>query len=302
MIDALRRTAKLDLSVAESVVRLGPALPDRGYRTTARGAVGIDGHIGMRAYHSDVVVPITTCGVLDPSLDAAMWSAAVPPGVAEVEVRVGLSSRDRSIRLIASGSGEVPRTDPSSIVRETIAGVPFQISSGSFFQTSAVGAEALVRIVDDAVGPADDGQRLIDLYGGVGLFAATVGRRFDAVTVVELAKSSCRDARANLVRHPKAQVVESDVARWRPARVAGPAPVVIADPARRGLDRAGVATVVACRPNRVILVSCDVGAFARDVRLLLDANYSLVDATCLDLFPNTPLVEVISTFEPAERR
>lgn len=302
VIDALRRTAKLDLSVAESVVRLGPALPDRGYRTTARGAVGIDGHIGMRAYHSDVVVPITTCGVLDPSLDAAMWSAAVPPGVAEVEVRVGLSSRDRSIRLIASGSGEVPRTDPSSIVRETIAGVPFQISSGSFFQTSAVGAEALVRIVDDAVGPADDGQRLIDLYGGVGLFAATVGRRFDAVTVVELAKSSCRDARANLVRHPKAQVVESDVARWRPARVAGPAPVVIADPARRGLDRAGVATVVACRPNRVILVSCDVGAFARDVRLLLDASYSLVDATCLDLFPNTPLVEVISTFEPAERR
>ena len=159
-----------------------------------------------------------------------------------------------------------------------------------------------MRIVDDAVGPAEVGQRLIDLYGGVGLFAATVGGRFDAVTVVELNKSSCRDARANLVRHPKAQVVEADVARWRPARVSGPAPVVIADPARRGLDRAGVATVVACRPNRVVLVSCDVGAYARDVRLLLDANYLLIDATCLDLFPNTPLVEMISTFEPAERR
>ncbi len=247
-------------------------------------------------------MPITTCGVLDPSLDAAMWSAKVPEGVAEVEVRIGLSSRDRSIRFIGGSQEDAPRTDPSSIVRETIAGVPFQISSGSFFQTSAVGAEALVKIVDDAVGPAADGQRLIDLYGGVGLFAATVGRRFDAVTLVELAKSSCRDARANLVRHPKAQVVESDVARWRLARVAGPAPVVIADPARRGLDRAGVATVTACRPDRVVLVSCDVGAFARDVRLLLDATYSLVDVTCLDLFPNTPLVEVISTFEPADRR
>ena len=302
VIDALRRTAKLDRSVAESVVRLGPVLPDRGYRTTARGAVGLDGHIGLRAYHSDVVVPITTCGVLDPSLDAFIWSSTVPPGVDEVEVRVGLSSHDRSVRLVGNGPGDVPRTDPSAVVRETIAGVPFQISSGSFFQTSAVGAEALVKIVDDAVGPAEDEQRLIDLYGGVGLFAATVGRRFDAVTVVELAKSSCRDARANLVRHPKAQVVESDVARWRPVRTGGPAPVVIADPARRGLDRAGVATVVACRPNRVVLVSCDVGAFARDVRLLLDARYSLVDATCLDLFPNTPLVEVISTFEPAERR
>lgn len=302
VIDALRRTAKLDQSEAERVVRLGPPLPDRGYRTTARGAVGRDGRIGMRAYHSDVVVPISTCGILEPSLDAAMWSAAVPAGVTEVEVRVGLSSRDRSIRLIGSPTGEVPRTDPSSIVRETIAGVPFQISSGSFFQTSAVGAEALVKAVDDAVGPSEEGQRLIDLYGGVGLFAATVGGRFDAVTLVELAKSSCRDARANLIRHPNAQVVESDVARWRPPRVAGPASVVIADPARRGLDRAGVATVVACRPNRVVLVSCDVGAFARDVRLLLDADFSLVDAICLDLFPNTPLVEVISTFEPSQRR
>lgn len=302
VIDALRRTAKLDPSEAERVVRLGPPLPDRGYRTTARGAVGPDGHLGMRAYHSDVVVPIATCGVLDPALDAAMWSVTVPAGVAEVEVRIGLASGDRSIRLLGGGPGEVPRAEPSSMVRETVAGVTFQISSGSFFQTSVIGAEALVKIVDDAVGPAEGGQRLIDLYGGVGLFAATVGRRFDSVTVVELAKSSCRDARANLVRHPRAQVVESDVARWRPARVSGPAPVVIADPARRGLDRVGVATVVACRPNRVVLVSCDVGAFARDVRLLLDANYSLVDATCLDLFPNTPLVEVISTFEPAERR
>ncbi len=302
VIDALRRTAKLEQSAADRIVRLGPPLPDRGYRTTARGAVGDNGHLGMRAYHSDLIVPITTCGVLHPLLDEAMWATEVPLGVAEVEMRIGLSSRDRSVRLIGSNSDGSIRADPSSVVRETIAGVPFQISSGSFFQTSAVGAEALVRIVDEAVGSAEKEQRLIDLYGGVGLFAATVGRRFDAVTVVELAKSSCRDARANLVRHPRAQVIESDVARWRPARVSGPAPVVIADPARRGLDRAGVATVVACRPNRVVLVSCDVGAFARDVRLLLDADYSLIDATCLDLFPNTPLVEVISTFEPAQRR
>ncbi len=134
------------------------------------------------------------------------------------------------------------------------------------------------------------------------MFAATVGRRFDAVSVVELAKSSCRDARRNLASHPHAEVVEADVNRWRAPRTSGPAPVVVADPARRGLDRAGVATVVACRPNRVVLVSCDVGAFARDVRLLGEAGFVLTDVVCLDLFPNTPLVEVVSTFEAAERR
>lgn len=302
VIDALRRTAKLDASDAERIVELGPSLPDRGVRTTARGAVLPEGRVGMRAYHSDVVVPIASCGVLHPSLDVGMWTADVPAGASEVEVRVGLSSRTRSVRLIATDPrGGALRPDASGLVRETVAGVEFQVSSGSFFQTSAVGAETLVEVVDQAVGRTGDGQRLIDLYGGVGLFAATIGQRFDAVTLVELSKPACRDARVNLARHPHAEVVESDVARWRPGRSGGPAPVVIADPARRGLDRAGVATVLACRPDRVVLVSCDVGAFARDVRLLLDAGLSLDGVTCLDLFPNTPLVEVVSTFTAPER-
>ena len=303
VIDALRRTAKLEPAEAERLVTLGPPLPDRGFRTTARAAVLPTGSLGMRAYHSDRVVPIVSCGVLHSSLDEVMWTTLAPAGVSEVEVRVGVSSGERSVRLIGTDPrGGVLRANGSSAVRERVSGVEFQVSAGSFFQTSAVGAEALVDVVDSAIGRANDGQRLIDLYGGVGLFAATIGKRFDAVTVVDLAKSSCRDARANLAGHPNAQVCEADVARWRPDRVGGPAPAVIADPARRGLDRSGVATVLACRPARVVLVSCDVGSFARDVRLLLDAEFSLDDVTCLELFPNTPLVEVISTFTPRERR
>jgi tRNA/tmRNA/rRNA uracil-C5-methylase (TrmA/RlmC/RlmD family) len=47
----------------------------------------------------------------------------------------------------------------------------------------------------------------------------------------------------------------------------------------------------------VVLVSCDAVAAARDARLLVDADYSLVDAEVLDLFPHTHHVEVVSTFE-----
>ncbi len=299
VVEALRRTAKLDAETAERVVRLGVELPDRGHRTTVRAAISTTGEIGMWANHSDRVVPIISCGVAHPLLDAVVWSMEVLPDVDEVEVRVSVASGERTVRYITHVSdGDPTVTSPPGSLHVTIAGVSLRVSPGSFFQTSSVGAEALVDAVDAAVGKAVSGQTLIDLYGGVGLFAATVGERFDTVTLVELASSSCSDARHNLAGRSRAEVVQRDVARWRPARTVGPAPVVIADPARRGLDRAGVDTIAACRPARVILVSCDVGSYARDVRLLLDAGFELIDAVCIDLFPNTPHVEVVSTFVP----
>lgn len=298
VLDALRRTAGLDAEGADRLVRLGPELPDRHHRTTMRASIDADGRVGMRAYRSDRVVPIVSCGVAHPTLDAFLWSSEVAPGALELEMRVGLASSERTSRLVFPGDDLVHGPLPPGVVHETIAGVSLRVSAGSFFQTSAMGAQALVDLVDEAVGPAAAGQLLVDLYGGVGLFAATVGRRFDAVTVVEVARSSCRDARVNLASRASAEVVERDVARWRPIRRVGPRPVVIADPSRRGLDRGGVETIAACRPDRIVLASCDVGSYGRDTKLLIEAGFDLVDAVCLDLFPNTPQVEVVSTFVP----
>jgi 23S rRNA (uracil1939-C5)-methyltransferase len=302
VLDALRRTGGLSAEDAERIVRLGPELPDRGLRTTMRAAIDGEGRVGMRAYRSDHVVPIVSCGVAHPALDAALWSSEVAPGALELEMRVGVASGERTSRLVFPGDDLINGPLPPGVVHETVSGVSLRVSAGSFFQTSAVGAESLVGIVDEAVGPAETGQPLIDLYGGVGLFAATVGRRFDEVTVVEISRSSCRDARTNLAARAGAEIVERDVAKWRPARRGGPRPIVIADPARRGLDRGGVETIAACRPARIVLVSCDVGSYGRDTKLLREAGFELTDAVCVDLFPNTPLVEVVSTFVPHEPR
>jgi tRNA/tmRNA/rRNA uracil-C5-methylase (TrmA/RlmC/RlmD family) len=73
--------------------------------------------------------------------------------------------------------------------------------------------------------------------------------------------------------------------------------VVVADPPRAGLGRAGVRAVAATRARRVALVSCDAGALGRDARLLVQAGYRLVEATVVDAFPHTPHVEVVSRFD-----
>ncbi len=95
------------------------------------------------------------------------------------------------------------------------------------------------------------------------------------------------------MRARSARVVRADVAKWRPERV----DVVIADPSRAGLGRDGVRTVVGCEPERIVLVSCDAAALARDTRLLREGGYDPVSITPIDLFPHTPQVESVTVFE-----
>jgi len=69
--------------------------------------------------------------------------------------------------------------------------------------------------------------------------------------------------------------------------------LVIADPARTGLGPLAVSRLVATNAPRIVLVSCDAVAGARDLRLLIDAGYELIQVTVLDLFPHTPHIETV---------
>jgi 23S rRNA (uracil1939-C5)-methyltransferase len=177
-------------------------------------------------------------------------------------------------------------------LHEVVAGQRLRVSARSFFQSGPEAAEALVAAVSAALdGVAGEGARLADLYGGVGLFAATAGRAA-RVTLVETSASAVADARVNLA-DLDARVVRSDVARWRARRM----DAVVADPPRAGLGRGGVRVVRATRARRIVLVSCAAGALGRDARLLTAAGYRLVEATVVDAFPHTPHVEVVTRFD-----
>ncbi|NCX32027.1 MAG: hypothetical protein EBX18_05880 [Actinobacteria bacterium] len=64
----------------------------------------------------------------------------------------------------------------AAVVHEDVAGARLRVSMASFFQASPQAAELLVDAVARAAGNALDGRDgvVVDAYGGVGLFAATV--------------------------------------------------------------------------------------------------------------------------------
>jgi 23S rRNA (uracil1939-C5)-methyltransferase len=293
--EALRRTGGLP----DAVVEPGPVLPTAGFRTTLRLATRGD-RLGFRRFHGRDVVPVDDCLVAHPRLVELLGVAF--PGVEEVTVRVSGATGER---LALADPLTTPRPDdlpadtafgPDAAIHEVVAGVPLRVSARSFFQTRTDGAEALVaevvRAAADGGVAVHDGP-VIDAYGGVGLFAAAAFAD-RAVVVIEQAPSSCADARHNLAGRD-ATVVEAPVERWRPS---GPRPaLVVADPSRAGLGRAGVDALAAAGAPVFVVVSCDPVALARDARLLAERGYRHARSTLVDLFPHTSHVEAVSLFQ-----
>jgi tRNA/tmRNA/rRNA uracil-C5-methylase (TrmA/RlmC/RlmD family) len=176
----------------------------------------------------------------------------------------------------------------NAMVHEEIDGHTMRVSINSFFQSRTDGAATLARLVREATGPD---KVIADLYCGVGLFAVTADRP-RRVVAVERGRAAVADAKHNL-KGRDARIVRSDVGKWLGNKV----DVVVADPSRAGLGKDGARAVLACDPERVVLVSCDAAALARDVGLLVGADYKLTSVTLVDLFAHTPHIECVTVLD-----
>ena len=298
VVDALRRIAKLaEPPVPEPVHMAGPPL-----RTTARLAVSPRGRAGHRPRTGSGAVATDACLVAHPLLEELIVDGRYP-GANEVLLRVSVATGDRIV-LVDRGAGDaqVPAgvrvfhegdTRPAFLYEE-VAGRRFRISAGSFFQSGPAVAAALTSAVSSSIGDAlPEGGVLVDAYAGVGLFASVIGSQHPArMVAVENDPSAVTDARVNLA-DLDAKMVAVEMARWRPQ----PADVVVADPARSGLGRPGVAALAATGASRMVLVSCDPASLARDTVLLSEAGYALVSVQLVDAFPHTFHVETVSRFD-----
>lgn len=178
-------------------------------------------------------------------------------------------------------------------VRAVIGGATLRAHVLSFFQGNR---HLVAALVDEVARHVPGGERLLDLYGGVGLFALPLAARFAEVECVEGDPVALMDARAN-VRAAAAdhvRVVAGDV-----ARVVGALPKraderVILDPPRSGAGPAVVEAVIARRPLGVTYVSCDPPTLARDLARFVRQGYALESVTALDLFPGTYHIETVA--------
>ena len=326
--DALYRIGKLRLDAPVPVM----ASREVGYRMRARLHVRA-GRIGFLREGTHELCGFTTTGQLLPEtlevlerLAAELRSRRLPDVIA-VELAENLLPDERVLHLEhrsppraralaglreavgvsgltwgsrgrgRSGDGVPHVTDPLEVLAVDAdpvwRGLGVRRHVRSFFQGNR---HLAGRLVAGVVGRAA-GDEVIDLYAGVGLFAAAVAATAGARVIAVERHAWCgADLEANLAPFGGAAEVEhrsvEQFLRSRPGVVGS---CMILDPPRVGLSREVLDRLGAQGAARLVYVSCDVATLARDLRGLLDAAYRLDDLEAFDLYPNTAHVEVVAT-------
>jgi len=288
VVEAFARTARMDIEVHRR-----KTLPETSRRTTVRMVAGDDGVLGFRSRDSHDIVPVTPC-MVSHDLINELISQPVLEGAGEITIRVGARTGDVGLWChegrVREGVAPLAKRGQRAALREVVADNEYRVSMGSFFQSSPEAAELLIQTLStDFDGFGIEGGTLLDAFGGVGLFSKAFAQRFDELVLVESNTFSCRDALHNL-DDCAATINEMAFEHWRPS----PVDVVIADPAREGLGKLGVAKMLEIDAPFVALVSCDAVAGARDVRMLVNGGYEVERVSILDLFPYTHHVEVVT--------
>jgi 23S rRNA (uracil1939-C5)-methyltransferase len=161
------------------------------------------------------------------------------------------------------------------------------------------------RMIDHALALLEPqpGERILDLFCGLGNFTLPLARRGAAAVGVEGDAALVRRAEAN-ARHNNVDNVAFHAADL--AADQRGAPWAQADYARILLDppRSGAAAVLDYLPRRsvrrVVYVSCHPGSLARDAGILVERHgFELTAAGVMDMFPHTAHVESIAVFERA---
>jgi tRNA/tmRNA/rRNA uracil-C5-methylase (TrmA/RlmC/RlmD family) len=295
-----------------------------GWRTRVRFTVDRSGRPGYHPHRSHDVIPVAHCPIADPRVNAlgvgrTRWRGAESVDVAAPAegdpLVVAAPAGARPPRLEAPSSvavrderaGGLTRVHGRTWVSETVSvdGVPrsFRVTGAGFWQVHPGAPQALLDAVLAGAGPRP-GERALDLYSGVGLFAAGLATRVGETGTVVAVESDARaaaDARRSLHDLPQVRFAPGEVAAVLPRLVAelGTADVVVLDPPRSGAGRDVVEGIARLAPRVVVYVACDPAALARDVATAAGLGYRLTGLRAFDAFPMTHHVECVAVLSPS---
>ena len=199
-------------------------------------------------------------------------------------------------KAVLEGDTEIALTERTTL-RMPLGGVDLDLRPQSFFQTNSTVAAALYAQVArwvDEVAPAS----VWDLYCGVGGFALHCAAPGREVTGIEVSEEAVESARAGALAAGLTGVrfAAGDATRF--ALQAGTVPdLVVVNPPRRGIGAELSAWLERSGVRHVVYSSCNPVTLAADLAAM--PSLRPVRARVLDMFPQTPHVEVVTLLERA---
>jgi 23S rRNA (uracil1939-C5)-methyltransferase len=176
-------------------------------------------------------------------------------------------------------------------IEEKVLGKKLKFSDTSFFQANIPIFEQAVKDIKEHVNAKD---KLYDIYCGVGTIGIVLG--VPGIKMIETEPESVKYARLNcqLNGWEANTVIASKAEDWLGEIETGA--TVIFDPPRPGFHPKVFKALVAKPPQRIIYLSCNPVAQARDIKELGD-TYKLVFFKAYNFFPRTPHIETLAVLD-----
>jgi 23S rRNA (uracil1939-C5)-methyltransferase len=209
------------------------------------------------------------------------------------------------VRPGAGGSNGPTGALGEEVLRERLCDLDFEISHAAFFQTNTEMAEKLYSVAAEfaALG---GGERLFDLYCGIGTIGLTMASRAGEVWGLELVPQAIADAERNAelngIRNARFLAGSARTGLRPLVERAGKPDVILLDPPRAGLSQKIVRRVLECEARRIVYVSCNPTTLAPNAAQMVEAGYSLTRVRPVDMFPQTPHIECVALLEREQGR
>ncbi len=187
----------------------------------------------------------------------------------------------------------------NSTITKSVGDSKFKLSPDSFFQVSTEGVEKLYGEVARMVRSVNAG-KLWDIYCGVGSIGIYLAKHLDLKDVeirgIESVESAVQNAIVNAEDNSVNATFEcgraEDILPTWTKKYASP-DLIIVDPPRKGLHKTALEAIAQTGTKNILYVSCNPSTLARDLAILKQEGYKILELSPVDLFPMTMHVECI---------
>lgn len=274
------------------------------YRNRARvvfcGSREEGSRYGFREQESNHAVVFENCPVLTKGLNEFLKGPAK-------------NLKARELNIFDNGNGQVsyyyegmPASEfqKNAVSVVEIGGRSIESDASVFFQSN-LGllpelVDAVRKAVDEGIqsGEASD-EWLIDLFSGVGFFAALLQDKFKRVTTVERDDGCLKHAKVNLSATSGGSIaavenVSAPAEDWLAENVVEIPATLIVDPPRTGLPPTALDAIAKSSVKKMIYVSCDPVTLARDFAKLREFGFTMKSAEAFAFYPQTPHMEMMA--------
>ena len=285
--DQFKRIAKIE--VRPELIFTEPS-NGLNWRSRLNLSVSENKNLGLRAFRSNKIIEVDECLIAlkeinDSEIFTKKWDH-------EDNLKISYSS-ESDINISQFGK----KVSGSNNLREVVNDNKYEISPQSFWQSHKNAPRLLLEQVIKFAN-IKKGQKICDLYGGVGLFTLPISKLIGEngeVHLIEVDKTCIEDANKMFkdiqnifIHHGKVEQKLGSVKKID---------TIILDPPKNGISKQVINQMIEKKPKSIVYVSCNPSTLARDSKILLDNNYELSNIVGLDLFPMTHHIECVASFK-----